>query len=332
MASRAVTAARRAARALARAGLLALALCAVAAEPPALEAALLAEAYAPESVAFITAQRRALHAIPELAFEEAQTSAAIRAALDGLGVEYDHPVARTGARAARVGRKGGSARSRWRAAAPCTQHPPPLRTPTPPGVVARVGPPPYRVALRADIDALPIPEGLDLPWASRHAGRMHACGHDGHAAMLLGAARLLAARGDTLAALGGGVLLVFQPAEEGRGGALEVVRSGALHGVAAMFGQHVWPSPDPADSGRIMTRPGAMMGASTVRSAGAGGGAVGAECGGSRRAASPPPCHTPLAAALPCGQLVRRACAEPPSPLYPTHAPPHTHTNHSASL
>ncbi|GBF99601.1 IAA-amino acid hydrolase-like [Raphidocelis subcapitata] len=187
---------------------------------PALEAELLREAHA--ALDWIVDIRRRLHQIPELAFEEFKTSAAIRGVLDELGVEYDHPVART-------------------------------------GIVARIGPPPHSVALRADIDALPIEEEGTAPWRSTHPGRMHACGHDAHAAMLLGAARLLKARERELRR---GVALVFQPAEEGRGGAGEVVASGALEGARAIFGLHVWPGPG-AQAGTIATRPGPMMAAST---------------------------------------------------------------------
>jgi amidohydrolase len=143
---------------------------------------------------------------------------------------------------------------------PTPLHPGP---PRPQGIVARIGPPPHVVALRADIDGLPITEDTGLDYASTHPGRMHACGHDSHAAMLLGAARLLKARESELrTARAGGVALVFQPAEEGGGGAFEVVESGALEGARAIFGIHVWPAP-PGGGGVMSTRPGPMMAASS---------------------------------------------------------------------
>ena len=203
---------------------------AAAATPPTLEAELLKEARGVHAD-YIAATRRALHQIPELAFEEVETSALVRRELDALGVQYTWPIART-------------------------------------GIVARLGPPPYRVALRADMDGLPIEEAVNATFKSRHPGRMHACGHDGHTAMLLGAARLLKKREPEMVARGhgGGVLLVFQPAEEGGGGAFEVVRAGAVDGVRAIFGLHLWPAPA-AEAGAIATRPGALMAASTRFSA-----------------------------------------------------------------
>lgn len=91
-----------------------------------------------------------------------------------------------------------------------------------------------RIALRADIDALPIAEETGLPFASENPGVMHACGHDGHAAMLLGAAELLAADPPP-----GPVRLIFQPAEEIGTGARTLIEAGALEGVAAIFGGHL---------------------------------------------------------------------------------------------
>ena len=115
--------------------------------------------------------------------------------------------------------------------------------------------------LRADMDALPMQEETGLPFASRHEGRMHACGHDAHTAMLAGAARLLARRRD---ALRGTVKLLFQPGEEGHGGARILIEEGLLEAdpkIDAAFAIHVNPTLAP---GRVALRPGAMLGAGDV--------------------------------------------------------------------
>lgn len=142
--------------------------------------------------------RRRLHREPELAFEEEHTAELIMKELDRLGVAYDYAG------------KGGA-------------------------VVGRlVDNHDLTVALRAEMDALPGAENTDLPFASSIEGKMHACGHDAHMAMVLGAAALLAE-----APPEGNVLFVFQPAEERGGGARVVLKSGALDGVVAIFGGHV---------------------------------------------------------------------------------------------
>lgn len=157
------------------------------------------EAFAEE----LTAIRRYLHRNPELSGEEKETTAAIRGWLEKEGIRFaDEYKLRTGL-VAEVGQTEG-----------------PI------------------VALRADIDALPIQEQTGLEFASQIEGRMHACGHDAHTAILVGAARLLKQRE---ASLPGRVRLIFQPSEEKATGARQVIQSGALNEVQAIFGLHNKP-------------------------------------------------------------------------------------------
>ncbi|KAL7701227.1 N-acyl-L-amino acid amidohydrolase [Lotmaria passim] len=112
------------------------------------------------------------------------------------------------------------------------------------------------IALRADIDALPVEELAEVPFASKKKGVMHACGHDTHAAMLLGATQLLL---EDAAKIRGTVRLLFQPAEEvPPGGAKMMVEKGCMEGVSMVFGQHVLPQPD-GPTGSVLVRRGAML-------------------------------------------------------------------------
>lgn len=142
-----------------------------------------------ETIAHVVALRRAIHRHPELGFEERETSALVCRELEALGIPFRR-LAQTGV----VG-------------------------------VLRGGLPGRVAALRADMDALPIGERSGESFASEIAGKMHACGHDAHTAMLLGAARTLAATRQQLA---GSVVFIFQPAEEGPGGAEPMIAQGAL--------------------------------------------------------------------------------------------------------
>jgi amidohydrolase len=170
--------------------------------------------------------RHRLHRIPELSFEEFKTADAIRAELTLLGIPFTAGVAN--APTATVALIGDESK-------PC-------------------------VALRADIDALPVSEQTGVAYASTHPGRMHACGHDGHMATLMGTASVLKSMADELPVC---VKLIFQPAEEGGGGAGRLVDAGVLDGrigpnVSAIFGLHGWPG---LKVGTIATKPGALLAA-----------------------------------------------------------------------
>ncbi len=146
----------------------------------------------------LVALRRDFHAHPELGYEEERTSGIVNDYLNDLGIETRR-MAKTGV----VGylNNGGE----------------------------------KTIALRADMDALPIQEENDVLYRSKHPGKMHACGHDAHTAMLLVAAKILSQM-----ELEGNVRFVFQPAEEGLNGASKMVQEGAIKGVDAIVGMHVW--------------------------------------------------------------------------------------------
>src|SRR5579872_5463202 len=173
---------------------------------------------AEDVVARVVELRREIHRHPELGFEETRTQALVEAELKSIGVEHRR-IAKTGVvgiiRGAKPGRTAG---------------------------------------LRADMDALPITERSGEPFASEVAGKMHACGHDAHTAMLLGAARVLQnMRGD----LHGTVVLLFQPAEEGPGGALPMIEAGVMDNpkIEAVMMLHV---DNRIDAGTIGITPGAV--------------------------------------------------------------------------
>lgn len=163
--------------------------------------------------------RRHIHRHPELSGEEVQTTADIREWLEAADIRILNF--------------------------------PDLAT----GVIAEIGRGDSLVALRADIDALPVQEETGLPFASEIAGKMHACGHDFHTASLLGAAYLLKEQEHHLQ---GRVRLIFQPAEEKAKGAQQVIASGALEGVQAIFGLHNKPD---LPVGTVGIREGALMAA-----------------------------------------------------------------------
>lgn len=169
---------------------------------------------------YVLSLRRELHANPELSLKEERTCARVCAELEQMGIPFT------------------------RLADGCVAG------------VLQGGKPGKRLALRADMDALPIQEENDLPWRSRNDGVMHACGHDGHTAMLLGAARLLV---ELRAELAGEVVLCFQAGEELGGGADTLIAHlEAIGGVDRALAMHLW-SEIPA--GSISVMPGARMAA-----------------------------------------------------------------------
>ena len=152
----------------------------------------------------IAAVRRDLHAHPELCFQEQRTADVVAQQLSAWGIPIHRGLGTTGV----VG-------------------------------IVKAGTSDRAIALRADMDALPMQEFNTFAHASRHAGKMHACGHDGHTAMLLAAAKYLAKNRH----FDGTVYLIFQPAEEGGGGAREMIKDGLFEKfpVDAVFGLHNWP-------------------------------------------------------------------------------------------
>jgi amidohydrolase len=154
--------------------------------------------------ASIAAIRRDIHAHPELCYEEQRTADVVAKALTDWGIPIHRGLGRTGV--VGIVKNGSSARA---------------------------------VGLRADMDALPMTEHNTFAHASRHPGKMHACGHDGHTAMLLAAARHLSRHRN----FDGTVYLVFQPAEEGGAGAREMIKDGLFEKfpMEAIFGAHNWP-------------------------------------------------------------------------------------------
>jgi len=143
--------------------------------------------------------RRAIHQWPELGYKEEKTSELVAKSLKKLGIKHQTGIAGTGV----VGRLVTNEKA-----------------PT--------------VALRADMDALPVTEETGLPFASQNSGVMHACGHDGHVAMVLGAAAVLKKKNPE-----GNAVFIFQPAEEGEGGAKPMIENGVLENVDTIYGGHI---------------------------------------------------------------------------------------------
>jgi len=171
----------------------------------------------------VVALRRDFHANPELGFEEVRTSRIVALRLAELGYEVRSGVGKTGVLGVLRGKHPG-----------------------------------LTVLLRADMDALPVQEESGETFASLVPGKMHACGHDGHTAILLGAAEMIAMRKERLA---GTIVLCFQPAEEGQGGAKAMIADGALENprVDRVYGLHLWSL---LETGKLAVRGGPIMASS----------------------------------------------------------------------
>ncbi len=178
--------------------------------------------------ASIAQLRRDIHAHPELCFEEVRTADLVAAKLTEWGIPIHRGLGTTGVVGIVHGRDGGAAAKNGRA-----------------------------IGLRADMDALPMTEFNTFAHASQHHGKMHACGHDGHTAMLLAAAQHFSKNRN----FDGTVYLIFQPAEEGGGGAREMIQDGLFEQfpMEAVFGMHNWPG---MDVGKFAVSTGPVMASS----------------------------------------------------------------------
>ena len=184
------------------------------------------KALAPEIEPYVIERRRYFHAHPELSEHEFETCNALAAELDNLGVEYR-----------RAGETGLIATIRGTASNAYDPN----------------GNPRRRIALRSDIDALPVLEKTGVPYASQNEGVMHACGHDCHMAMMLGTIRLLLAIRNHLR---GEVRIIFQPAEEISIGSQKMMDAGALEGVDGIYASHIWSE---VEAGTISAEAGPRM-------------------------------------------------------------------------
>ncbi|RKX98494.1 MAG: amidohydrolase, partial [Spirochaetes bacterium] len=216
--------------------------------------------------------RRELHQIPEIGFEEVETSSYVAGWLEKEGFKVIKGIAKTGV----VG-------------------------------LLRCGDGKGKTLLiRSDIDALPIKEETDLPFQSKHEGKMHACGHDGHMAMVLGAAAVLKELSDEL---NGTVKFVFQPAEEGPGGAKPMIDEGVMENpkVDYSIGCHLWP---PVPEGKVGVKDGPLMAAAdrfNLKIMGKGG-----------HGAMPHLCTDPIDTAVQVINSLQRIVSRKMNPLSPT--------------
>jgi amidohydrolase len=167
--------------------------------------------------------RRDIHQHPELAFNEHRTAKLVAERLKSLGIDVQTGIGKTGVVGILKGNGSGKT-----------------------------------IALRADMDALPMQETSNIPYKSQNDGVMHACGHDGHTAMLLGAAEALYQKKNKL---NGTVKFIFQPAEEGQGGARYMIEDGALNGVDEVYGIHLW---NYQEYGTVGVKPGPILAAADL--------------------------------------------------------------------
>lgn len=175
-----------------------------------------------DSEQWLISVRRELHEHPELDFDLPETTGIICRYLDEIGIPYKTGIGKSGIVADLTGKNSN-----------------------------------ITIALRADIDALPILENTGCEYSSKNTGKMHACGHDVHTSILLGTAKILADKKEELPC---NVRFIFQPAEETTGGAVPMIEDGVLEGVNCIFGLHVDPS---TESGKIAVKYGAMNASAT---------------------------------------------------------------------